>query len=206
MKIFLSPSDQVSNTTASGHSERDHCVKIADYAKDYLELNGYTVKIGIEWNRAIESNNWGADLHVPIHTNAGGGTGTLMLCHSVSVNNKYVKAIYEEVAALTPTDDRGIQARDTLYEIRDTNCVCAYLEAEFHDNATTEKWIDDNMENIGKAIARGICKADDKEFKEYESSDTLYKVQAGAFKDEENAKKQVEALQKAGFDAFYYEA
>ena len=66
MKVYLSPSDQWSNIVAGGeHSEAFHCNKIAEYARAYLELNGYEVKIGSSVkentykNRVKESNEWG---------------------------------------------------------------------------------------------------------------------------------------------------
>lgn len=218
MKIYLSPSDQWSNIVADrAHSEAYHCKQIADAAKKYLYINGYTTKVGDNSeegsypNRAKESNSWDADLHVCIHTNAGGGSGTLMLAYPSSVNNKYVEAIYTEVANLTPTSDRGIQSRSNLYEINKTNCVCAYLEADFHDNATIENWIDANVDNLGKAIARGICKADGKTFKESSTSGsdstatgTLYKVQTGAFKDKSNATNLANKLNNADINSFVY--
>ena len=122
MKVYLSPSDQWSNIVAGGeHSEAFHCIKIADYARAYLELNGYEVKIGSSVkentykNRVKESNEWGADLHIPIHTNAGGGNGTLVLCYPTRLNNRHVINIYKEVAKLTPTKDKGIQTTTNLY-------------------------------------------------------------------------------------------
>lgn len=221
MKVYLSPSDQWGNIVADKeHSEAYHCTQIAQAVKKYLEMNGYTVKIGDNskqgtyTNRAKESNSWGADLHVCIHTNAGGGEGTVMFSYPSSVNDKYVKAIYNEVANLTPTKDRGIQSRNDLYEINNTTCVCAYLEVDFHDNATIENWIDANVDNIGKAIAKGICSADGKTFKDSETvtdtpskpstSDTLYKVQAGAYSKKSNADSMVSKLKSSGFDAFAY--
>lgn len=215
MKVYLSPSDQWSNITAHGsHSEAYHCKQIADAVKKYLEANGYEVKVGDNSkegsyvNRVTESNNWGADLHIPIHTNAGGGCGTLMLAYPISVQDKYVTNIYNEVANLTPTTDRGIQCNQDLYEINCTNCVCAYIEVEFHDNISTEKWIDSNIDNIGKAIAIGVCKGDGNQFKEnYKESEpnkVLYKVQCGAYKEERNARRTVANLYTHGFDSFYY--
>ena len=104
MKVYLSPSDQWSNIVADGkHSEAFHCIKIAEYARAYLELNGYDVKVGssVKENtykaRVKESNEWNADLHIPIRTNAGGGHGTLMLCYPARTNNRYVRSIYNEV-------------------------------------------------------------------------------------------------------------
>lgn len=216
MKVYLSPSDQWSNIVADkAHSEAYHCTQIAKTAKKYLEGNGYTVKIGDNSKegtyskRAKDSNNWGADLHICIHTNAGGGEGTLMLAYKTSCNNRYVKAIYTEVANLTPTKDRGIQSRNNLSEINNTKAVCAYLEVDFHDNKNIENWIDSNIDSIGKAIAKGVCKADGKTFKSYDNtvsvpSKALYKVQCGAFKSRENANELSVKLSKSGFDNYVY--
>ena len=219
-KVYLSPSDQWSNTVADkAHSEAHHCKQIAQAAEKYLKANGYTVKVGDNSkegsyvDRVRESNEWGADLHTCIHTNAGGGKGTLMLAHPSSVNNKYVKNIYKRVASLTPTPDRGIQSKNNLYEINNTECPCAYLEAEFHDNKTTENWIDSHVDALGQAIAQGVCDADGKTFKTGQSSSTTnsaasgkvkYTVQVGAFSKKANAERQAKQLKAGGFDAYVY--
>lgn len=213
MKVYLSPSDQWSNIVASGkHSEAFHCIKIADYARAYLELNGYNVKVGSSVaensykDRVKESNEWGADLHIPIHTNAGGGNGTLMLCYPTQINNAYVYNIYKEVAKLTPTKDKGIQTTSNLYEINATKCVTAYLECEFHDNEETEKWIDNNEKELGRAIAKGICNADGKaNFAELDNLNKFYKVQVGAFHNRKNAEKLKKELTKNGYNSYIVE-
>lgn len=213
MKVYLSPSDQWSNITAGGkHSEAFHCIKIADYARAYLELNGYEVKVGSSVkensykNRVKESNEWGADLHMPIHTNGGGGEGTLMLCYPTSINNRYVTSIYNEVAELTPTKDRGIQTSTNLYEINATKCVTAYLECEFHDNEVTEKWIDNHEKELGRAIAKGVCVADGKaHFAELTNLKKYYRVQVGAFHSIKNAEKLKNELAKKGYNSFIVE-
>ena len=213
MKVFLSPSDQWSNMVASGkHSEAFHCIKIADYTRVYLELNGYEVKVGSSVtensykNRVKESNEWGADLHIPIHTNAGGGKGTLMLCYPTRINNRYVTSIYKEVSELTPTEDRGIKTAKNLYEINATKCVTAYLECEFHDNEDTEKWIDEHEKEVGRAIAKGICIADGKSsFAELTNLNKFYKVQVGAFHNRKNAEKLKKELTKKGYNCYIVE-
>ena len=213
MKVFLSPSDQWSNITAGGkHSEAFHCIKIADYARAYLELNGYEVKVGSSVkensykNRVKESNEWGADLHIPIHTNAGGGEGTLMLCYPTRINNRYVTSIYNEVAELTPTKDRGIQTSKNLYEINATKCVTAYLECEFHDNEETEKWIDNHEKELGRAIAKAVCIADGKaHFAELTNLKKYYRVQVGAFHNIKNAEKLKKELAEKGYNSFIVE-
>ena len=218
-KIYLSPSDQWSNIVADkAHSEAHHCKQIAEAAHKYLKANGYTVKVGDNskqgtyTKRVTESNNWEADVHVCIHTNAGGGKGTEVICYSGSKNNKYVKAVYNRVAKLTPTPDRGIRTNNGLYEIKHTSAPCVYVECEFHDNKTTENWIDSNIDALGKSIAQGICDADGKTFKTGQSTSSSsgtsgkakYSVQVGAFSKKANAENQAKQLKADGFDAYVY--
>lgn len=218
MKVYISPSDQWSNIVAGGqHSEAKHCTDIANTLANYLRQNEYEVKVGDNskestyTNRALESNKWGADLHICIHTNAGGGKGTLVLTYPTSINDKYVQNIYNEVANLTPTNDKGIQGSTDLYEINETECVCVYIEVDFHDNLEIEKWIDENTNNIAKSIAKGICSANGKPFNGDANKPvtpslpaTLYKVQVGAFKNGRNAEHRVKELFSVGVPSFYY--
>lgn len=210
MKIYLSPSDQSGNITATGHSEKEHCTKISEYAEYYLRMAGYEVKNGDNSKpktypeRVKESNEWKADLHICIHTNAGGGEGTVMFCHPNSAENVYVKSICNEVSKISPGKDRGIVKRTNLYEINKTHCPCAYLEVEFHDRLDLEQWIDANIAEIGKAICFGVLKADGKEGLESVDKATHYTVQAGAFMNAENAERFCEKLVGMGIDNYCY--
>lgn len=219
-RVYLSPSDQWSNTVADkAHSEAHHCKQIAQAAEKYLKANGYTVKVGDNskegsyTKRVTDSNKWGADVHICIHTNAGGGKGTEVFCWFGKQKNKYVQAVYNRVAKLTPTSDRGIKSHAHLYEIKYTSATCVYIECEFHDNKTTENWIDSHIDAIGKAIARGVCDADGKTFKTGQSSSSAnsaasgkakYTVQVGAFTKKANANRQAKQLKADGFDAYVY--
>lgn len=170
-KIYLSPSSQWGNPYSFGdYTEAEVCGIIAQYAKSALERNGYEVKLGDHvdtdmYGRTRESNAWGADYHVPIHTNAGGGEGTVVFVSSASANDKYVKAVYNALAAVSPGKDRNVRVNDGLYEINSTKAVCIYTETEFHDNANLAKWIVENVETIGEAFAKGFCAADGKTYK-----------------------------------------
>lgn len=204
-KVYLSPSSQTNNACSGGDTEAKHCRKIAESAKKYLLLNGYEVKLAAEGldvsERVKDSNEWGADVHTPIHTNAGGGDGTLVMCWKGYTNNKYVLCVYNELAKLSPGKDDGIKVRTDLAEISDTTAVCVYIEAEFHD--TNGKWIDANTDAIGKSIAKGICAADGKSFADSETTEKeLYKVQVGAFSVKENADKLAAELKAKGYDTY----
>lgn len=212
MKVYLSPSDQHCNIVADHeHSEADHCLLIANACAEYLTRNGISCIVGNNEKektyaeRVKSSNAWGADLHVCIHTNAGGGEGTLMLAWPSSVNNAYVQAIYNNVAKLTPTKDRGVQGRNDLYEIKHSKAVCAYLECEFHDSPDLEAWIDDNVNAIGREIARAIVTTSGGNFYEGDKvvqTSGLYRVQVGAFATYINAKNLAERLEREGYDTY----
>lgn len=164
IKVYLSPSDQTDNKYAYGGTNEDkQCERIADACAAALKRCGFEVKNNKTSSmaaRIAESNRWGADLHVPIHTNAFNGktSGTRLFCWSKSGEGyKACKAIFNVLAPLTPGTSENITARQDLAELRDTTAVCCYVEADFHDVASVAKWIIENVEEIGEAIAKGIC-------------------------------------------------
>lgn len=164
IKIYLSPSDQTANKYAAGSTNEDkQCERIADACAAALKRCGFEVKNNKTSSmaaRIAESNRWGADLHVPIHTNAFNGktSGTRLFCWSKSGEGyKACKAIFNVLAPLTPGTSENITARQDLAELRDTTAVCCYVEADFHDVKNVAKWIIENVEEIGEAIAKGIC-------------------------------------------------
>lgn len=205
-KVYLSPSAQSANKYAYGNvTEQTVCNRIANEAKIALERNGFEVKKSPEGQpfrtNVAESNSWGSDVHIPIHTNAGGGEGTVIFAHKSSVNDKYIRGVYDAVATLSVGKDDGIRAHTGLYEINNTKCVCVYVECEFHDNSVLAKWIIDHVKELGEAIAKGMCDAEDKIFVS-DDTETLYRVQLGAFKERANAEKLVVELQKKGYEAY----
>ena len=172
-KIYISPSSQWGNAYVyNGYNEAQVCGMIGQRAKIHYERNGYEVKVGDNVKkdmvaRVKESNQWGAKAHVPFHTNAFDGTaaGSVVFAFSGSLENKYVKAVYEEVAALSPGKDRGIKANDGLYEVGPAvNAITIYIEFEFHDNPNHSKWIVDNVDALAQAVVKGYCKADGKTY------------------------------------------
>ena len=161
-KIYLSPSNQDDNSYAVGNTtEMEQCNKIAEAAKIALERNGFEVlkaPPGQLMNVSIaESNSWGADIHIPIHTNAGGGQGTEIFIYDASAT-PLANDIMNQITAITPSGiSRGIKINQGLAELNSTNAVAVYIEVDFHDNADTAQWIIDNTTEIGEAICKGIC-------------------------------------------------
>lgn len=165
MKIYLSPSAQPANNYAAGDTnEQAQCNRIAEAAKSALERCGFAVRKAPEGQgykeNVDESNAWGADLHIPIHTNAGGGAGTVVFVHGGTAKQmQYAKPIYDEVQATSPgTTDYGVRVNSGLYELVYTTATAVYIECEFHDRADLATWIIEHTTELGEAIARGVCK------------------------------------------------
>ena len=162
-KVYLSPSDQTKNAYAYGNTtEAEQCGKIADACRAALERCGVSVKVGhmiSMQQKCSESNAFGAELHVPIHTNAFNGSvmGTRMFCYNTGKGMAACKAIFARVAPMSPGTSENIQVNQKLYEVRVPAAPTAYLECEFHDTVEGAKWLVENTTAIGEAIAHGIC-------------------------------------------------
>lgn len=225
-KIYISPSNQVGNTYATGNTnEKEQCHKIAKACVEYLEKKGFSVKCTYNddmYVRVKESNSFGADLHVAIHTNAtvkhNVTGGTQILLYSLQGERKKAgQAVLDRLAPLTPgkSAERLIEKPD-FYEINSAKGITLYCECEFHDTKEGSDFIIKNTKQIGEAIAKGICDyygisvGDDsvsanKENNAPSEDETLYRVQVGAFRVKENAENYVKQLKKAGFDGFIIE-
>ena len=217
-KVFLSPSNQYDNVYAYGNTtEGVQCGKIADACKIALERSGVDVMLMHDESmqtKCAESNKFGADLHVPIHTNAFNGSvmGTRMFCYNTGKGMAACKAIFARVAPLSPGTSENIQVNQKLYEVRVPAAPTAYLECEFHDTVEGAKWVVENAATIGEAIAHGICDYFGVAYKaaeqpkpaqpEQPATNKLYRVQVGAFANRENAEKMLQRVKDAGFDAF----
>ena len=215
-KVFLSPSNQYDNRYAYGDTtEGVQCGKIADACKIALERSGVDVMLMHDESmqtKCAESNKFGADLHVPIHTNAFNGKvmGTRMFCYNTGKGMAACKAIFARVAPLSPGTSENIQVNSDYYEVRVPAAPTAYIECEFHDTVEGAKWIVENTVLIGETIARGICDYFGVTFKEPEqpkpaAGATIYRVQVGAYTKKENAENMLAKLKKDGYSGFIVE-
>ena len=164
-KVYLSPSCQYDNAYAYGNTtEAVQCIKIANACKTALERSGISVKMPSDnslVNRCSESDKWGADLHVPIHTNAFNKktTGTRVYYYDGSAKGyNAAKAIYSVLAPFTPGTSESVSANNGLLEVNRPTAPTAYVEVDFHDVPSIAKWIIENTTAIGEKIAQGICK------------------------------------------------
>ena len=211
-KIFLSPSSQTGNVYSYGNTnEAEVCGKIAQACEAALKRCGFEVKneqFDTLVNRVRHSNDWGSDLHVPIHTNAFNKkvTGTRIMCYDLKGEGyKASKAVFDALAPITPGTSENIKTT-TFYEVVYSNAPCVYVEAEFHDVPEMAKWIIENTEAIGEAICKGICNYFGEKYiepKAEPAEDVMYRVQVGAFRNRSYAEDYLKKIKAAGFPDAY---
>lgn len=215
-RIYVSPSSQNANLYATGGTnEKEQCEKIAKACVAYLQKMGFQVKTRYNsdmYVRVSESNAFNADMHIAIHTNATASHkvtgGTSVLLYSLSGERKKAgQAIFDRLAPITPGKSaEKIVAYPDFYEIKSTKAIAVYCECEFHDTKEGSDFIIKNTTSIGEAIAKGVCDYYGVEIQEKNNAssddETLYIVQAGAFKDKKNAESHMEKLKEAGFECF----
>ena len=163
-KVYLSPSDQTKNYYAYGNTtEAIQCGKIAEACRKALVRCGVEVMVGqydTMTNRCKASDTFGADLHVPIHTNAYNGKvgGTRVFCYNKTGEGyKAARAVFNVLAPVTPGTSESISVNANLFEVRVPAAPTVYVECDFHDVPKIAKWIIENTTAIGEAIANGIC-------------------------------------------------
>lgn len=215
MKIYISPSDQTENPYAWGNTnEGEQCNRIAKALEEaFLRVGGCQVKRNTTYsisNAIRESNAWGADYHICIHTNAFNGSvaGTRLFCwDSTGDGYQACKAVMGTLAPITPGTSDNITPRPGLNEVGGTVATTVYIEVGFHDNPTEAKWIVEHTTEIAEAICHGLCNHLGIQYKpaeqQQEPQNVLYRVQVGAFAVRANAEKMLEKVKAAGFpDAF----
>ena len=226
-KIYFSPSDQTRNTYAVGNTnEAAQCRQIALYAVEAAKRCGFDALTDATsggddamMGRIQQSNAWGADVHIPIHTNAFNGTvmGTRMFCYDTSGDGyKLCKSIMATLSPITPGESDNITAKH-YDEVLYADAPTVYIEVGFHDNKTEAQWIIDHKQDIAEAIVKGLCNyygvayvaPDDQGKTTAPTASTggnmLYRVQVGAFEVRANAEALRDKLKAAGYDAFVTE-
>ncbi|MBQ8297338.1 MAG: N-acetylmuramoyl-L-alanine amidase [Ruminococcus sp.] len=176
-------------------------------------------------DRINKVNASGYDFVAEIHLNAGGGTGTECYYHKGNeTGRKYADAICDNIAEAlgvpqraNGTDEGGDKVklnssgRDYFAIIRETKPTAVLVETVFIDCASDLSKVNsaDGQKKCGEAIARAVAAVRGAATKSKtltssaSTTDSLYRVQAGAFSDKENAVSMLERLKTAGFaDAF----
>lgn len=163
VKVYISPSSQHDNVGVGNYgTEEVRMNQVADVVEKELKRVGITT---LRNNPSMDitqmvaaSNAFGADVHLAIHSNAGGASGAEAYYYTGSASGKLLaQKVYDNLAPMTPSADRGVKATTELYEVWATNGIATLVEIAFHDNWDDASFIIGNIQVIGVAIAKGVC-------------------------------------------------
>lgn len=170
-KVYIDPGHGGSDpgAVANGLREKDLTLKIAKYTRSYLQNNykGVSVRMSRTGDtypslsaRARDANNWGADVFVSIHINAGGGVGYEDFIYNGGVSSntrKLQDKLHDELSPLF-TKNRG-QKRANYAVLRQTNMPAVLTECGFIDSSTDANFLkkENNLKKLGEAHAKGIA-------------------------------------------------
>lgn len=176
LKVYLSPSNQHGNlgVSSTGYTnEMDEMNDVSDYIEERLESYGVKVYRNNQagninqWNK--DSNYYGVDLHIAIHSNASNEHDTYGIetwIHSeVSATYSLANKIQDSLISIYPYKDedgadRGVKyANGALGEVNDNYLPFGILvEIAHHDYERDALWIMQNKKLIGYNIADSILK------------------------------------------------
>ena len=163
-KIYINPGHSDKDPGAVGHEkERRLNVAVSQYMRDYLLAN-YECEIrmnpgtmGSLTEICNDANNWGADLFVSNHFNAGKGDGYEALVY----NQKRVELgrIFEKYVKEAGQNSRGVKLRPDLAVLKNTNMPAVLNEGAFVDNLKDiQDWNDDaELKKMGEAYAKAAA-------------------------------------------------
>lgn len=151
----------ITNTGCNGFSENTQSYNIASRAAIgtgtgmNLVERGYRARIGdgTAGTNISNSNAWGANLHMPLHSNAAGsgpcsgGTaanrGTWGLYNNQSDANCAAQVV-QKVGGLSPGNADQSVYRDNIGELF-TNAPTCYYESEFHTWQSGASWLTNHV-------------------------------------------------------------
>ncbi|WP_067843642.1 N-acetylmuramoyl-L-alanine amidase [Amphibacillus sediminis] len=222
VKLFIDPGHGGSDpgAVANGLQEKNLTLSIAIALRDYLTSHYQDISIRMSRTsdqsialseRTRMANQWGADFYLSIHINAGGGVGFESYIWNRQFTNKsrtqqLRSTIHQAIIRQTDWRDRG-QKEANFHVLRETTMPAILTENGFIDHQEEARsmrksnWID----QVAEAHAIGIAEAfhlKTNTAPPTQNGQTLYRVVAGSFIHERNAREQINALQNKGYDSY----
>ena len=165
MRVFINPGHDID--LDSGAVNPNYGTRECDVARNagkmlarYLQTAGCEVRTLQSDDLGLvceTSNEWGADIFVSLHCNAfntvARGTETLYKSYN---GQQLAQLIQDQIINSINTVDRGIKKRDDLWVLNGTDAVAVLVEMVFIDNDEDLEILNNDLDTIVRAIARGI--------------------------------------------------
>lgn len=209
-KVMIDPGHGGSDPGAVGNGLREKDLVLTIAKGIEAELAAYQVEVKLTrttdrivslTDRSRQANNWGADLFVSIHINAGGGTGFETFIHPTDGARvkDMQKTVHQAIMKQLNVRDRG-QKTANFAVLRQSSMPAILTESLFIDHPADALQLKNKsiIEAIVAGHREGIVRALQLPLKHRLSvHEQLYRVivdgkQIGAYKEPKNAAKQVE--------------
>ena len=184
---------------------------LKSYECEVLRTDDTTGKtdVGLQ-ARCDKANNWDADIFISIHHNAGlngknGGGTTLYYYSSKAERKTQAQALYDAIVAETKlVGNRSTKIYNHAFHVTKNTKMPAFLiENGFMDSPQDVPVIltDAHATKTAQGILNFLVKELKLERKSVADSETVYRVQCGAYKVKANAEALQKKLRAAGFEA-----
>ena len=220
VKVFIDPGHGGNDPGATGHGlvEKNITLIIAQHLRDHLIKNYQDVSVRMSRNsdqtvslaeRTNNANQWGADLYLSIHVNAGGGHGFESFIYNGQFKNKsrteqIRTKIHDTIISNLDWRDRG-KKQANFHVLRETRMTAVLTESGFIDhrddanNLRNSDW----LKTIARSHADGVAHALNLEKIVHQKiDDSFYRVVSGSFLAERNARQKVETLRSRGYESY----
>lgn len=198
-----------------GYLEKDFNLKIGKRIKYHLERHKFTVFESREGDtnpslreRSNKANANKVDISVSIHVNAytdSKAQGFEIFHYSGSNRGKHLAScvLNSVISAKLYTKNRGLKT-SSLHMTREVIAPAILIEMGFITNKADRDMLINKSEEMAIAITKGILSFYEMSYKNDNKSNTtsdkLYRVQVGAFREKANAEKLANELKARGYD------
>lgn len=167
--LFLSPSLQPFNPYINGGNEAQIMGYVADALEPYLRKNNISFvrsnANGTLGDAIRLSNSQNFKLHLALHSNAspesssGRYQGIQGYYYPTStVGKRAAQDLVDALKEIYPNPDNVyILPTTTIVEVKRTKAPAVLMEIGYHDNLEDATWIKNNIQNIARALAQGLC-------------------------------------------------
>lgn len=167
--VFLSPSTQQWNQYVNDGNEEQQMNLIADAMEPYLRSSGITYSRN-DPDRDVrgaiaDSNSRYYDVHLALHSNAGGGRFAGILS-GIDIYYSPYSAQSERLADIIVNNLKNIYPNPSkvntlpttsLGEVTQTRAVAVLCELGYHDNTEDAEWIKSNTQSIARNLVQALC-------------------------------------------------
>lgn len=180
-------------------------VLLKGYKVDY-KFTRLTNKSVSLLERCRIANGFNADYFVSIHINSASdksvrGVEVFKYSNSNGKINKFCDDVCGDISKQLSIRNRGPKIGNQLYVVKNTKMPAALIEVDFISNKDCERDLNDlnNIKKLSKIIFDRLIDMVGLETKD----DRLYRVCIGAYRDKNNAVKQLEIAKNKGFKDSY---